>query len=67
MEDFFEGKEYEVLSIDVLKLVNQSNCSAYDCEFVALAKSLQMPLVTMDKKVAREFPEHATLLTDFIE
>jgi len=64
MEEFFLGKEYEVPSLDVLKLVNQSNCSAYDCEFVALAQSLQTQLVTMDKKIIREFPESATLLTD---
>jgi len=64
MESLFQGKEYEVASLDVLSLVNQSECSAYDCEFVALAKGLGVKLVTMDRKLAACFPETATLLTD---
>jgi predicted nucleic acid-binding protein len=28
----------------------------YDCEFVALAQHLDVPLVTADKKILREFP-----------
>ena len=64
MESLFQGKEYEVPSLDVLSLVNQSECSAYDCEFVALAEGLGVKLVTMDRKLAACFPETATLLTD---
>jgi len=64
MESLFQGKEYEVASLEVLSLVNQSECSAYDCEFVALAKGLGVKLVTMDRKLAACFPETATLLTD---
>lgn len=30
-----EGSEFEVNSHAVLKLVKDSDCSAYDCEFVA--------------------------------
>lgn len=43
----------------VLDLVNRSTCSAYDCEFVALAQQLESPLVTQDKKLLREFPDTA--------
>ncbi|RMD58679.1 PIN domain-containing protein [Candidatus Parcubacteria bacterium] len=64
MESLFQGKEYEVASLNVLSLVNQSECSAYDCEFVALAKGLGVKLVTMDRKLTASFPETATLLTD---
>ena len=65
MESLFQGKEYEVASLDVLSLVNQSECSsAYDCEFVALAKGLGVQLVTMDRKLVSCFPDTATLLTD---
>jgi predicted nucleic acid-binding protein len=64
MESLFQGKEYEVASLDVLSLVNQSECSAYDCEFVALAKGLGVKLVTMDRKLVSCFPDTATLLTD---
>jgi len=54
--------EYDVPSLDVLRLVTRSQCSAYDCEFVALAKRLGVPLVTADKKVLRQFPEVAVSL-----
>ena len=54
--------EYEVPSADIMQLVNQSECSAYDCEFVALAKYLGVPLVTADKKLLREFPTIAKSL-----
>ena len=51
--------EYEVDSDTVLDLVNRSDCSAYDCEYVALAKQLGLKLVTMDRKVLQAFPEVA--------
>jgi predicted nucleic acid-binding protein len=62
MEDFLGGREYEVSSFDVLRLANNSACSAYDCEFVALAKSFEIKMVTLDRKLARSFPETVNLL-----
>ncbi len=64
MEAMLGGKEYEVVSLDVLALINRSNCSAYDCEFVALAQGLGIRLVTMDRKLTRSFPDIAVLLTE---
>ena len=64
MESLFQGREYEVASLDVLSLANQSKCSAYDCEFIALAEGLGIRLVTMDGKLVSCFPDTATLLTD---
>lgn len=58
-ESLLSAKEYEIDSFDVLELVKKSDCSAYDCEFVALAIKLGVKLATMDKKVLRNFPEHA--------
>ena len=66
-EELLKGNEYEVNSFQVLKLTNQSGCSAYDCEFVSLAKDLGIPLVTGDKKVLRNFPETAQSMVDFLE
>jgi predicted nucleic acid-binding protein len=60
-----QNGEYDVGSLDVLTLVNKSTCSAYDCEFVALAKSFNSKLVTMDRKVVKSFSGTAILLTDF--
>lgn len=61
-EALLQGKEYEVGARDVLTLVDQSSCSAYDCEFVALARSFDVKLVTMDGKVINAFPETAASL-----
>ncbi len=60
------GREYAVASMDVLALVNASTCSAYDCEFVALAQDLGVPLVTVDKQILREFPNVAVSLDAFV-
>ena len=55
-ENLLADCEYEVTSQDVLQLVNESTCSAYDCEFVALARRLNTKLITSDKKVINAFP-----------
>lgn len=56
--------EYDVPSLDVLRLVQSSDCSAYDCEFVALAKRLNVKLVTADKKIPKEFPGVAVTMAE---
>ncbi|NJL99170.1 MAG: type II toxin-antitoxin system VapC family toxin [Synechococcaceae cyanobacterium SM2_3_2] len=58
-----EGAEFEVDSPSVLKLVRGSDCSAYDCEFVALSIKLETKLLTMDKKLLRVFHLWAIALT----
>lgn len=63
-EKLLKGGEYEVDSFEVLRLAQASECSAYDCEFIALAKRLAVPLVTSDKKVLRAFPNIALALED---
>lgn len=54
-----DGFEHEVDSASVLTLCMSSRCTAYDCEFVALARQLSLPLVTMDRKVLAAFPDCA--------
>lgn len=54
-ESLLAGNEFEVESRTVLGLVLGSDCSAYDCEFIALAIKLDTRLVTMDKKLLRAF------------
>lgn len=48
--------EREVDSTEVMDLVAVSTCSAYDCEFVALARSMGISLVTEDARIVRDFP-----------
>ncbi|WP_301102091.1 type II toxin-antitoxin system VapC family toxin [Propionivibrio sp.] len=61
-EDLLSGSELEVDSRAVLELVRDSDCSAYDCEFIALAIKLDTTLVTADKKVLRAFPNRTIAL-----
>lgn len=62
-EGLLVGSEFEVDSRAVLELVRDSDCSAYDCEFIALAIKLDTTLVTVDKKLLRAFPKRAAALT----
>ncbi|KAF3984010.1 MAG: type II toxin-antitoxin system VapC family toxin [Methylococcales symbiont of Hymedesmia sp. n. MRB-2018] len=67
VESIMAHNEFDIPSAQILTLVNKSNCSSYDCEFVALAQYLNISLVTNDKKVLREFSSVATSVVDFIE
>lgn len=61
-EDLMRGAEYALDSPSVLELVRDSDCSAYDCEFVALAIKLGTRLATMDGKLLKAFPRHTVAL-----
>ena len=54
--------EEPVSSQAVLQLVASSRCSAYDCEFVAAAQQLDVPLVTADRALLAAFPDVARSL-----
>lgn len=60
-----EGREYSVDSARVLSLAHRSGCSAYDCEFVALAEDLGARLVSNDGAVLRAFRTVAVPLRSF--
>jgi predicted nucleic acid-binding protein len=61
------ANEYSVPTERILKLVLASDCSAYDCEYVALAQDLGVPLVTADKQILRAFPKTAVSLEKFVK
>jgi predicted nucleic acid-binding protein len=61
------GHEIPVSSGRVLELAAVSSCTAYDCEFVALAKELGVKLVTFDKQILARFPETAVEPFEFIK
>lgn len=65
-ERWLTGHEYSVISQQVLSLASQSGCSAYDCEFVSLAKDLRVPLVTTDRQILRAFPTVAVSPAVFV-
>lgn len=60
------GREYGISSRSIFDLVARSRCSAYDCEFVALAEDLGVAMLTTDKLVLAEFPEVAISLENFL-
>jgi predicted nucleic acid-binding protein len=59
------GHEFLVPSAAVLSLVARSRCSAYDCEFVALAQEQKIPLLTVDRQLLHAFPTIAISLEKF--
>ena len=63
--ELLRGREYEVSSHEVLRLASESECSAYDCEFIAVANELKVSLITSDKQLFRKFPEVTISLSDF--
>jgi predicted nucleic acid-binding protein len=65
-ELLMEENEFQVSSFDIISLVKDSSCSAYDCEFVALAKNVDSTLVTVDKKILLEFPSTAKSLQQIL-
>ncbi|MGE0158643.1 MAG: type II toxin-antitoxin system VapC family toxin [Gemmatimonadales bacterium] len=53
------GREYPVDDALVLELMSESTCSATSCEYLALAETLDVPLVTNDREVLEAFPKRA--------
>jgi predicted nucleic acid-binding protein len=64
-EALLANREYMVQGDRVLTIVAGSTCSAYDCEYLALAEQLAVPLVTADRAVVRAFPNRAVSPEDF--
>jgi predicted nucleic acid-binding protein len=62
-ESLLTGNEYEPDSLQVLELVRDSECTAYDCEFLAVAMALNAKLVTMDNALLKAFPKVAVRLS----
>ena len=63
---FMQDREFDVSPAQVLQLVSASKCSSYDCEFVTLAESFQVPLITSDKKLLKNFPSIAISMEKFV-
>ncbi|MGD9612578.1 MAG: type II toxin-antitoxin system VapC family toxin [Kiritimatiellia bacterium] len=66
-ERLWNGREYAVPSDDVLELTYRHDVTAYDGEFVVLAKQLGIPLVTFDKAVLKAFPNVAIAAEGFLK
>ena len=58
-ERLMSDSEFEVPSALVMQLAGESSCSAYDCEFIALARYFRVPLATNDNALLKAFPDTA--------
>ena len=56
-ESLMASGEYDVGAVEVLRLAKDSGCSAYDCEFIALAQHLDVKLVTAEARLCKAFPK----------
>ena len=65
-ETLMQNGEYRIPSSEVLGLIKESGCSAYDCEYVTLAREMDVPLVTTDRKLIELFSEFAVSMDEFI-
>jgi predicted nucleic acid-binding protein len=63
----FENRQILPPNEKVLDLIAESDCTAYDCEFVALAREVKIPLVTADKQLLNRFPDCAISLEEFVK
>jgi len=52
----WKEREFAIPSGEILELTSQYKVSAYDAEFVVLAKMLNIPLLTFDQALRRIFP-----------
>lgn len=50
-----------------LKLAGEHNTSAYDAQYLALAQTLSLPLVTEDRKLRQAAPGLSFSMHDFLE
>lgn len=57
-EHLMQGGEYSIQSSEIFLLVESSGCTAYDCEYIALAKEFNIPLITTDKKLSGDIVIH---------
>lgn len=64
-EILMAGREFTVETQAVLALTRESGCTAYDCEFVALASDLGVQLLTSDRELLAAFPILAVALEQF--
>lgn len=61
-----ETRDYQD-SESIFKIMEFSRLSSYDCTFIAFASSLELQLVTEDKKILNEFPYAARCMSGFLD
>jgi len=62
-----QGSKYEVNSIQVFSLTTLNIYSDYDCWFISMEGDLGVLIITVDKKIVREFPGKALGSKEFVK
>lgn len=62
-----ENQVFPVSSRQIIELSEKSGLSSYDCEFVALALVMDVPLITSDQRIVSVYPEIARSPQQFLE
>jgi predicted nucleic acid-binding protein len=65
-EQMLESLDFNLSSKSIYKLIETTRCSAYDCEFVALAIDFDIRLLTYHKQILNTFPEIAIRPEDYL-
>ena len=58
---------YRMHSHSVLQAAEEGSVCVYDAEYVALARQLQVKLVTTDEKILEQFPAISVSPSDFLK
>lgn len=66
-ETRMQPRQYQVVSRHVIDIVMESGLSAGQAEYVALARELNLTLVSVDSTIIQAYPDTALHLSDFAE
>ena len=64
-EELLRDGEFSGDHIEALRLAVSARCSTYDCEYVAGALKVGVPLITFDKRLLAAFPHVAMSAAQF--
>ncbi|WP_309384897.1 type II toxin-antitoxin system VapC family toxin [Cerasicoccus frondis] len=66
-DDKMHPRQYNIDNESVLDLALQTGLSAYQCEYLALAHDLNLPLVTTQYELVKAAPQIAVMLQDYVD
>ena len=64
--DLFGNSTCEVNMPNALRVAGEQNISAYDAQYVVLARNLGVPLITEDRKLLRAAPKEARSIKQYL-
>jgi len=65
-EEKMHPRQYNIEGAVVLELAAQTGLSAYQCEYLALARDLNAPLLTTNNEIVQAAPRLAVSLQDYV-